>query len=416
MQIEEKQMNLDHLFRTEAQKMIAVLTKIYGFHRIDEVEDIVQETFITAYETWKIKGFPDHPNKWLYTVAKNKIINQLKREKRYETIVESNSSIIPLEYSIISNLEQSKNTLLDTQVQMIFSICHPSIPKESQIALALKSLCAFSIQEIADAFLTKKETINKRLYRAKEKIKDERINLEFPDASQIISRLSAVLKIIYLLFNEGYYSKTNESILRKDLCLEAMRICLLIIDFPLTNKPSVNALMALMCYHSSRFDSRVSESGSLISLEDQNKNLWSKELISQGNLYLSKSISNEEMGEYHLQAMIAWNHTEEDSPKKWQRLLVLYDKLLAIQFNPIVLLNRAYVLGKCGSEEYAIQSLLQYFQDKNNHYYHLTLTNLYMNKDKKISKEYLMKAIDNCKSTAEKNFIQQKFSKILTEV
>jgi RNA polymerase sigma factor (sigma-70 family) len=250
MQIEEKQMNLDHLFRTEAQKMIAVLTKIYGFHRIDEVEDIVQETFITAYETWKIKGFPDHPNKWLYTVAKNKIINQLKREKRYETIVESNSSIIPLEYSIISNLEQSKNTLLDTQVQMIFSICHPSIPKESQIALALKSLCAFSIQEIADAFLTKKETINKRLYRAKEKIKDERINLEFPDASQIISRLSAVLKIIYLLFNEGYYSKTNESILRKDLCLEAMRICLLIIDFPLTNKPSVNALMALMCYHS----------------------------------------------------------------------------------------------------------------------------------------------------------------------
>ncbi|WCL49912.1 RNA polymerase sigma factor [Leptospira sp. GIMC2001] len=413
MTIDSKILNFDHLFRDEAKKMIAVLTKIYGFHRIDEVEDIVQETFITAYETWKLKGYPEHPNRWLFAVAKNKIINNLKREKKYDDILNSQSSVLPIEYSVISNLEEGQATIKDTQLQMMFSICHPSIPEESQVALALRSLCAFSIDEIANAFLTNKETINKRLYRAKEKIKEENIRLQFPDTEKLNERLESVLKIIYLLFNEGYYSRTNETIFRKDLCLDAMKMGLLLIDFPLTNTSQVNALMAIMCYHSSRFSSRVSDSGGIISLEEQDRSLWSKELIAQGNYFLSKSITEEPIGEYAIQALIAWNHTEPDTPIKWNRLLTLYNNLQKIYFSPIVELNRAYVLGKCGFEQEAIQNLLENFAEKEDCYYHITLANLYLKFDREKSKIHLMRALELTKTDSEKKMIQKKYKTLI---
>ena len=176
---------------------------------------------------------------------------------------------------------------------MLFALCHPSIPEDSQVALALKTLSGFSIEEIAKSFLTNKENIQKRLYRAREKIKEEKIELEIPNPDQMVSRLNRVLKCIYLLFSEEYYSSSEEIIIRKDLCLEAMRLCLLLIEYNITNRPEVNALMALMCFHVSRFESRANESGELLTLEEQDRTLWNEELIERGNYFLTASASEE---------------------------------------------------------------------------------------------------------------------------
>jgi RNA polymerase sigma factor (sigma-70 family) len=401
---------IDHLFRTEARKMIAVLTKIYGFHRIDLVEDIVQETFITAFETWRLKGYPEKPTSWLYAVARNKILNQLKRENRYDSLIAENQSILPLEYSLISNLETGQQQLSDSQIRMFFAVCHPKIPEDSQIALALRSLCAFGIGEIATAFLTTKETINKRLFRAKEKIKEHKIKLEFPVESQLSERLNGVLKCIYLLFNEGYYSSTHDSILRKELCLEAMRLCLTLLEFPETNTSEENALMALMCYHCSRFESRIAESGELLILDEQDKGLWERELIDRGHTYLSLSIKSQALGEYHLQAMIAYYHTTEDSEEKWQRLSELYEKYKEISSSPIVKMNYAYIISKIHGNAKAIAELEKIEGLEKNHLYLFLLAKLYKEVNQVRSTDYLKRSLEYCKSESEKKLILSKLN------
>ena len=191
---------------------------------------------------------------------------------------------------------------------MLFAICHPAIASEDQIGLALRILCGFGIDEIAEAFLSNKDTINKRLYRAKEKLRTENIRMELPPEHQIACRLDNVLHIIYLLFNEGYYSKTQNQILRKDLCLEAMRLCIMLTEYEPTNLPKTNALLALMCFHASRFDARQTNGSFLVLYEQQNEELWDVALIGQGMHYLNLAAEGEEISSYHLEARIAWWH------------------------------------------------------------------------------------------------------------
>src|ERR1700676_1310132 len=263
---------IPHLFRTEYSKITSVLGKLFGFDHIEIAEDIASETFLLAAETWGMKGIPDNPVAWLYAVAKNRAKDYLKRnaifsEKVKAEIQAANTELYEIE------IDLSNKNISDSLLQMMFAICNPSISTEAQIGLSLRILCGFGIEEIADAFLSNKETINKRLFRAKEKLRNEKVKIEFPSPSEINKRLETVMTTIYLLFNEGYYSVSQNKTLRKDLCLEAMRLCNMLVENNSTNKPSVNALLSLMCFHASRFEARFNKSGDPVLYGEQDISL-----------------------------------------------------------------------------------------------------------------------------------------------
>jgi RNA polymerase sigma-70 factor (ECF subfamily) len=351
--MEEREL-LPHLFRTEHRKIVSVLCYLFGIAQIEIAEDIVSDTFLTATELWSIMGVPENPTAWLYTVAKNKTKNHLKRHTFFEQKLS-----VDIKYSTpkVADLEIDLSTknIGDSQLAMIFTVCDPCLSHESQIALALNLLCGFGIQEIADAFLTNKEVIYKRLKRAKEKLKEENIKIKQPTLSQINNRLEVVLTTLYLLFSEGYYSTSQNTVLRKDLCAEAMRLTYLLIDNPTTNTPAVNALLALMCFHSSRFEARTDHNGEIILYEDQDETLWSQELIEQGTYFLRCAATGNILSKYHLEAGIAYWHTQkEDSLEKWDSILQLYNQLLIMEYSPIAALNRTFALAKTGGKQQAI--------------------------------------------------------------
>ena len=343
---------IPHLFRAEYSKITAVLGKLFGFDHIEIAEDIVSDTFMLAAESWGQKGLPDNPVAWLYTVAKNKAKDYLKRNQLFSDKIASKLKYNSQEaYEI--EIDLSGKNITDSQLQMMFAICNPVIPAEAQIGLSLRILCGFGIEEIADAFLTNKETINKRLFRAKEKLRDEHIKIEFPDKDEVTSRLNTVLTTLYLLFNEGYYSLSQNISLRKDLCVEAMRLTYLLIGNETTNQPTVNALLALMCFHSSRFEARLGQHGESVLYEEQDTSLWDDELIARGQYYLNKSSVGNAISKYHLEAAIAYWHTIK-TVDKWEHILQLYNTLLMLEYSPIAALNRTYALSKTIGKEAAI--------------------------------------------------------------
>lgn len=402
---------IPHLFRKEFSKITAVLCKFFGLEHIQTAEDITSETFIVALETWPRNGIPENPTGWLYTVAKNKARNLMNRRQIFRNKVSpeiqySNNSSVEME------LEISEKNISDSQLQMIFAICHPAIPVESQIGLALRILCGFGIDEIANAFLTNKETINKRLYRAKKTIRDEKIEMELPSADEIHQRLDAVLTTLYLLFNEGYYSESSDMVLRKDLCLEAMRLNYLLAENEATNTPDVLALLALMCFHSSRFEARKNQHGQIVLYEDQDPSLWNEELIVKGAYYLNRASGGKEVSKYHLEAGIAWWHTvKTDTEIKWAKILQLYNQLINIDDSPIVALNRIFALSKVHGENIAIQEA-ESLQLENNRYYHTLLGVLYKEVQDQQAKDHLLEALSLTQNEAERKTIQKQLESL----
>ncbi|MEW5797529.1 MAG: sigma-70 family RNA polymerase sigma factor [Bacteroidota bacterium] len=400
---------LPHLFRTEYRKIVSVLVRRFGFEQIEIAEDIASDTFLTAAQSWSYEGTPPNPTAWLYTVAKNKARNYLQRHSLFQ------NTIAPELQNTPSNTQEqeidlSPHNINDSQLQMMFAICHPSIPPEAQIGLSLRILCGFGIEEIADAFLTNKETINKRLFRAKEKLREEKIKIEIPNPAEIDERLETVLKTIYLLFNEGYYSTSNNTTLRKDLCLEAMRLCTMLVENKSTDKPQVNALLALMCFHASRFDARINQNGELILYEDQDTNLWNAELISRGGYFLNRSASGSTLSRYHLEAAIAYWHThKEDTKEKWENILQLYNQLLQIEYSPLAALNRTYALSKANSKEDAIREA-EKLNLTDNQFYFALLGELYTDIDNGKAKKYFQKAFSLAKTENDKHILQKKIA------
>jgi RNA polymerase sigma-70 factor (ECF subfamily) len=407
----EKDELIPQLFKTEYRKIISVLCKLFGIVHIEIAEDITNDTFLLASETWGLKGVPENPTAWLYFVAKNKTKDYFKRHK----IVEE--KIFPIlkhnqKQSEEVEIDLSLKNITDSQLQMIFAICNPIIPTEAQIGLALRILCSFGIDEIAEAFLTNKETINKRLFRAKEKLRKNNIEIELPNESEINKRLEIVLTTLYLLFNEGYHSSTQNTQLRKELCLEAMRLNYFLIENDTTNKPIVNALMALMCFHSSRFEARTNQLGEPILYEEQDKNLWNEELIEKGNFFLIESAKGQEISKYHLEASIAyWHTTKIENTTKWDNILQLYNQLLQIDYSPITALNRTYALSKVVSKEKAIMEALK-LDLKENHFYHSLLGNLNTNLDNKKAIFHFEIALQLAKSNTDKITIENHLSKL----
>lgn len=351
---------LKELFQQQFVKMVAVISNLFGLQHIELAEDIVSETFLTAAEEWEKKGIPENPVAWLYTVAKRKTIHLFRRDNILRT------KVLPALASGHADevdtgafeLDFSPKHIRDSQLQMLFAVCTPAIASESQIGLALRILCGFGIDEIAEAFLSNKETINKRLFRAKEKLRTENIRLEPPSGTGITSRLGNVLHIIYLLFSEGYYSQTPNRVLQKELCWEAMRLGVLLTEYELTNQPHTNALMALMCFHASRFSARQTGEAAIILYEQQDESLWDTDLIREGMHYLALSATGDQLTSYHLEARIAyWHCIKEDTPEKWEEILQLYNQLLMINYSPSVALNRTFALFKANGLEQALIEL-----------------------------------------------------------
>jgi RNA polymerase sigma-70 factor (ECF subfamily) len=402
---------LPHLFRTEYRKIVAVLTGLFGIENIAIAEDVASETFLMASETWGLKGLPPNPAAWLYRVAKNKAIDQLRRNKLFndkisKTLLRSGSPDEP-------EVDLSAQNISDSQLQMMFAVCHPSIPREAQIGLALNILCGFGVDEIADAFLSNRETIYKRLARAKEKLRTEKIKMELPVPEEINKRLETVLTTLYLLFNEGYYSSSQNTKLRKDLCMEAMRLTLMLTENPLTNIPEANALLSLMCFHASRFEARINANGEIVLYEDQDDTLWDKELIEKGKLYLETAFANgNKVGRFHMEAAIAlWHTNKTDSPEKWETILQFYNRLLQIEYSPVAALNRTYALAKANGKQQAIIEAEKLKLD-DNHLYHSLLAELYSNINNDRSLQHLQRALSLAKSESDKLFISKKIEKL----
>ncbi|PXY47173.1 RNA polymerase sigma factor [Flavobacterium hydrophilum] len=395
---------LPNLFRTEYRKIVSVLCYLFGIENIEIAEDITSDTFLAATETWSIKGIPENPTAWLYTVAKNKTKNLLKRDAVFEQKLSVEIKHTANKSEEIE-IDLSNKNINDSQLAMIFTVCNPINSAEAQIALALNLLCGFGIQEISDAFLTNKEVIYKRINRAKEKLKEANIKIEQPTITEINNRLETVLTTLYLLFSEGYYSTSQNAILRKDLCAEAMRLTFLLIENPTTNLPAANALLSLMCFHSSRFDARTNENGETILYQDQDESLWNQELIEKGQYYLVQASSGNKLSKYHLEASIAYWHTQkEDTAKKWQNILQLYNHLLFLEYSPIAALNRTFALAKTNGKWEAIIEAEKLNLTGNPFYYSL-LGNLYTDIDNKKAIQNFEKALQITNSPADKAII-----------
>jgi RNA polymerase sigma factor (sigma-70 family) len=409
--MQEKEL-IPHLFRTEYRKIISVLCKRFGIEYIEVAEDIVSDTFLLASETWGLKGLPKNPIAWLYTVSKNKAIDFLKHKKIFTGKVYSDIQQTTLTINEIE-IDLSDKNITDSQLQMMFAVCHDCISKDAQIGLSLNILCGFGVEEIADALLTSREATYKRLSRAKEKLKAENVRIELPGLSDIHNRLETVLTTLYLLFSEGYYSTSQKTTLRKELCVEAMRLNVMLIENEQTNTPSANALLSLMCFHASRFEARTKQNGDIILYEDQDEKLWNRELIARGEHYLIHASKGDKLSKYHIEAAIAYWHThKKDTLEKWENILQLYNRLLQIEYSPIAALNRTYALAKANGKQEAIIEA-EKLDLITNHLYYSLLGNLYSDVDNKKALSNLQKALALAKTVADKKIIEKNISRLI---
>ncbi len=335
---------IPRLFKQEYAKMTTILCRHFGLQYIEIAEDIVSDTFLKATEHWAIHGVPENPAAWLYTVAKNKTKDYFKHQAIFDEKVKKHIGAETIQNEDFFEIDQA--LLYDSQLTMIFAVCNPANSYENQICLALQILCGFSIEEISNAFLTKPETIKKRLQRARTHLRNDQFTLDHLNETEIESRLNAVLKTLYLLFNEGYFSKSHNKQIRIELCSEAVRLALLLTEHPLTNLPRTNALLALMCFQSSRLQARINDTNEMVLYEDQDKNLWDQSLIQRGNFYLVQATDKHEISKYHLEAAIAYWHTTPTDQNKWFQILQLYNQLILIEYSPITALSRTFAFSK----------------------------------------------------------------------
>jgi len=362
---------VEHFFRHEAGRLVSVLTRIFGWRHFDLVEDMVQSTLLDALEAWRHR-LPDNPAGWVHRIAKNKILDALRRDRIGQRVMQewADTRLPPAESLDEFFLDTE---IKDSQLRMMFACCHPHLARENQLALTLKALCGFGNSEIARALLVSEETIKKRLQRATRDLIDRHIALDPPPAAELAGRLDSVHQVLYLLFNEGYSSSGGESAIRADLCEEAARLCHLLCGQPRFSTPSTHALMALMLFHAARLDARLDPHGSLLLMEEQDRDKWDHRLIRRAQEFLDQSAEGAVISAYHLEAAIACHHctAKTYSDTDWPAILRLYDALLSIQRSPIYLLNRAIVVAQIDGARAGIAALEEAGQDAALGHYHL---------------------------------------------
>lgn len=338
---------IDHLFRNEYGKVVAVLTHKFGISHLERIEDAVQDTFLKAMQVWAYKEVPDNPTAWLYRVANNSLIDVLRKQKKSSFLEEdklksketdnSNGEVLP------------ENTISDSQLQLIFACCHPSLSEEYQLILSLKLIGGFSNKELAEALLKKEDTVAKSFTRAKKKFREEVQFLRIPVEMGLQSRLFKVLRVIYLLFTEGYAATTGSQVLKRDICYEALRLALLLKENKFCKHPELEALIALICFHASRFDARINEKGELVTLEHQDRSKYNRKLIQIGIRHLESSGTADNLPtNYHLEAARSYYHCVAKTFKKtdWKSILYLYEVQLRLQYSPMLALNSIVPFAK----------------------------------------------------------------------
>jgi RNA polymerase sigma factor (sigma-70 family) len=350
----------EHLFRHESGRMVAALTRIFGVHNLALAEDVVQDAFCRALEVWKIRGIPENPSAWLMTTARNRALDVLRRERTARTFGPELGRLIETEWTIAPVVAEAfePHMIRDEQLRMMFSCCHPRLPEEVQVALILNILCGFGAGEIAGAFLAGRAAIEKRVSRGKKVLASSKRLFDLGDA-EFAARLSAVLRALYLLFNEGYHGASPESATRVDLCNEAMRLTALLREHPPAAAPRTYALSALMCLHAARLPARIDSVGDLVPLLDQDRSRWDARLIAEGLGLLERSASGEELSTYHIEAAIAAAHATAASVEetRWDAIVSLYDRLMAVAPSPVVALNRAIAVAQRDGAERGIEEL-----------------------------------------------------------
>jgi len=341
---------VDRLFREESARLVAGLARVFGPAHLELVEDVVQEALFKALRIWPYAGVPARPDAWLVRVARNLAIDALRRGALEEHHLEEQRTEEVRRWADaqISGRAEADGAIADDQLRLVFTCCHPSIPFDSRVALTLKASCGFGVREIARAFLADEPTIAQRLVRTKRRIREERIRLEVPDESGLDARLDAVLEVVYLVFNEGYAAHAGEDLVRADLVHEAVRLGELLAAAPVTHRPRVDALLALMLFQGARIPARVDANGDVLTLAQQDRCLWNRSWLARGWKHFERSIDGAELTAYHVECAIAACHAQSPTYEAtdWRAILDRYDQLVALTPSPIVRLNRTVAVAK----------------------------------------------------------------------
>lgn len=339
---------IERLYRDESRRVLATLIRLLG--DFDLAEEALHEAFRSAVEQWPREGVPDNPRAWLVSAGRFRAIDSLRRQRRFQPLDEWVD--VPGEDGA-----QEVELLEDDRLRLIFTCCHPALASDAQVALTLREVCDLSTEEIARAFLSSPSTLAQRIVRAKAKIRDARIPYEVPGRNELPERLEAVLRVVYLVFNEGYFASSGDSLTRSQLSDEAIRLGRLLLE--LLPEPEVQGLLALMVLHESRRQARSAADGEVILLEAQDRSLWDRELIAEGEALVLQALHSRRFGPYSLQAAIAAVHAEAASLEEtdWAQIVGLYDELLRLNPSPVVALNRAVALAMHEGEEVGLMEV-----------------------------------------------------------
>ena len=348
---------LEKVFREEYGRIVATLIRISG--SFDLAEEALQEAFTSAASKWEREGTPKNPGAWLTTVAHHKVVDAIRRdktrnEKQDEVVFESTR----LQPFAETELREDTHEYSDDRLRLIFTCCHPSLVREAQVALTLRTLGGLTTTEIAHAFLVSEATLAQRLVRAKQKIRLARIPYEVPSLEVMGERLAAVRAVIYLIFNEGYAASAGQNLIRNDLCAEAIRLGRVLCEL-LPNEPENMGLLALMLLQDSRRDARVNDAGELVTLEEQDRSRWDATEIAEGMRLVQAALSLRRVGNYQLQAAIAAVHAEAKHADEtdWRQIVALYGELLRITSSPVVALNHAAAVAMSEDLEQGLRLL-----------------------------------------------------------
>ncbi len=340
--------------------MVAALTRIFGVHNLALAEDVVQDAFCRALEVWKVRGMPENPSAWLMATAKNRALDVVRRERTARTFAPDMGRLLETEWTIAPLVDEAfaARAIHDEQLRMMFSCCDPRLSEEVQVALILNILCGFGAPEIASAFLSGRAAVEKRISRGKKVLASSRRLFDLADA-EFGSRLSAVRRALYLLFNEGYHGASGQAAVRAELCGDAMRLNALLREYPAAATPATDALAALMCLHAARLPARLDSEGDLTSLVHQDRSQWDTRLLAEGLALLERSAAGQELSAYHIEAAIAAAHASARSVEEtdWASIVALYDQLTEVAPSPVVALNRAIAIAERDGADRGLEAL-----------------------------------------------------------